>query len=366
MRVVIIADALFASRERPLLERLEVGLADEGVRVIHAVPEEARGTGTEGLYSRALRYTGRSLALTRPLQAMRLAGAIDAIDEAEGGAGINLVHAFGGSVWKLARGVAEHLRAGVALEVWRSGLVPEVPSKLGASGVPAMLLTPDTAIERLLVAHVGTDLRTRCCRWGVHAPLQPRTVLQPSRTWTAALVGAGLDAGAYAAALRGLAVAAGVRPDMHVFADAVAARRAGLWAVARQLGLLDRLSLIEELEGRRDLLMQADVLVLPEARGDQRSVLLEAMATGVVVVAAADPLVTALQDGRTARLVTDHAAWGAAFSDILTNEARTHALTLNANEYVRTNARVSDYVRGVLAAYQSLAPDSALPFTGKA
>ncbi|MCE7974858.1 MAG: glycosyltransferase [Leptolyngbya sp. PLA1] len=179
-------------------------------------------------------------------------------------------------------------------------------------------------------------------------------------------MGAGLDTGAYAAALRGLAVAAGVRPDMHVFADAVAARRAGLWAAARRLGLLDRLSLIEELEGRRDLLMQADLLVLPEARGDQRSVLLEAMATGVVVVAAADPLVTTLQDGRTARLVTDHAAWGAAFTDVLTNEARTRSLALSANEYVRTNARVSDYVRGVLAAYQALAPDSALPFGNRA
>ena len=40
MRVLILADGLFATRERALLSRLEVGLADEGVRVVQATPED--------------------------------------------------------------------------------------------------------------------------------------------------------------------------------------------------------------------------------------------------------------------------------------------------------------------------------------
>ncbi len=38
MRILIIADESFASRERAMLSRLEVGLADEGVRVVHVIP----------------------------------------------------------------------------------------------------------------------------------------------------------------------------------------------------------------------------------------------------------------------------------------------------------------------------------------
>src|SRR5258705_7504763 len=41
MRVVILTDAGFARREHSLVSRLEIGLADGGVRVIHALPASA-------------------------------------------------------------------------------------------------------------------------------------------------------------------------------------------------------------------------------------------------------------------------------------------------------------------------------------
>jgi glycosyltransferase involved in cell wall biosynthesis len=153
---------------------------------------------------------------------------------------------------------------------------------------------------------------------------------------------------------------------MMVFADAEAARRTRLWSHARSLGILPRLSLIEELEGRRDLLLQGDLLIVPEAKGEQRSVVLEAMATGMIVVAARDEMVSVLQDGRTARLVpgADARAWGEVLRDVLTHREKTRALTRSAAEYVRTQRRASEHVRAVLEAYRWLSGRDAIPFRG--
>jgi glycosyltransferase involved in cell wall biosynthesis len=170
------------------------------------------------------------------------------------------------------------------------------------------------------------------------------------------LAGTGRDQAAFTAALTGLAPLLRERELSLAFCDATAARRADLWPIAKKLGILHKLSLIEDLEGRRDLLLQGDVLVLPEAAGEQRGIALEAMASGLVVIAARDPQVTALQDDITARLVEARvaSAWEEVFRRTLEDVGASRALATRAFEYVSTKRRASGYVRQVLAAYDAL------------
>src|ERR1044071_9211761 len=100
MRVLILADEFFASRERGLLTRLEVGLADEGVRVIHAVPEGIKAEAADGgggVFTRVLTYSPKTLILTRPLAVRKLGRAIAEMDETEEPTDIDVIHVFGGS-----------------------------------------------------------------------------------------------------------------------------------------------------------------------------------------------------------------------------------------------------------------------------
>lgn len=363
MRVLILADDFFASRERALLMRLEVGLADEGVRVIHAVPD-TRGEQPASVYSRTLTYSSHTLAATRPLAVKRLARAVDALEEREDG--IDIVHVFGGASWDFARDLAAELGAALALEVWRAGLIPRARGMGGEADDPPLLMAPDETIERALADGMAGELTVRLAAWGVHAPPAVRSVLPEGRSITAMVVGSGQDAAAFAAALEGLGTVAQERGDLMIFCDAVAARKADLWKHARRLNLLDRLTLIEELEDRRDLLVEGDLLVLPEAKGEQRTVVLEAMAAGMVVVAAKDPMVSVLRDGHTCRLVAGGgpAAWSAAVREILGSPTIAAALARQAHEFVRLHRRASDHVRGVLSAYAWLAGDDAIPFRG--
>lgn len=364
MRVLILADEFFASRERGLLTRLEIGLADEGVRVIHAVPEGTPTDSGEGVFSRVLTYSSKTLMLTRPLAVRKLVRAVAEMDATTDASGIDVVHVFGGSVWQLGADLASEVGAGLALEVWRSGLVERARTIRLEDDAP-LFIAPDQAVERALinVPAGGEHPAVRLAAWGVHTPAHAREILVPDRAPSIMLVGSGRDAHAFRAAIEGVASIARERPDLLIFCDAIAARRCDAWALARKLGILHNLSLIEELEGRRDLLLYGDILVQPEAHGEQRSILLEAMATGMIVAAGADPMVSILQDGLTARLVARPAGpdWAAVLRDIVNNNERARALARTARDYVKINRRASDHVRAVLSAYDWLSSDEPLP-----
>jgi hypothetical protein len=365
MRVLILADEFFSSRERGLLSRLEIGLADEGVRVTHAVPEGFQAEAPEGVFSRVLTYSTKTLLLTRRLAVRKLVRALEEMDEKEP---IDIIHVFGGSVWGLGRDLAIEMGTGLALEVWRAGLIERARSVRMEDGDVPLLLAPDPAIERALAQlPTGANLPiSRLATWGVLTPATPREIFPPEKAPSIMLVGSGRDHAAFRAAVEGIASVAKDNPDLLIFCDALAARRSNIWPLARKLGILQNLSLIDELEGRRDLLLHGDVLVQPEAHGEQRSILLEAMATGMVVIAAADPMVSALQDGVTARLVSKGPGqWSTVLRDVMMNPERARGLGRSAREFVKTHRKASDHVRAVLAAYEWLTSDDPLPFAAK-
>lgn len=358
MRVLILADRVFASRERPLLARLEVGLADELIRVIHAVPEGV-DVSTASAFQRVLVYSDATLRLTRGLAARRLVDSLSALGSDD--ARVDVVHVFGGAAWDLGAELAHQLGAALALEVWRLGLVERARTFRTPEEQPPVLLAPDPVIERALT---GEGLLVRSAPWGVLAEPVLKPLFPAGRSLGLMVVGSGRDEAAWKALAHGLSRTLQGGVDALIFCDAVAARRSGFWNEARRLDLLPRVSLIEEMESRRDLLLHGDVLIQPEALAEQRSVLLDAMGTGLPILAAVDRNVSTLIDGRTARLVNGHdaAEWHASLSGMLASPEATSALVRSAHEFVRTQRRAAEYVRAVLEAYAWIAGDGSLPF----
>lgn len=363
MRVLILADEFFASRERAMLLRLEVGLADEGVRVIHTVPSGALSEGPMGVFSTTLTYSPKVMRLTRGLAVARLVRALANLDQAEEPNDVDIIHVFGGSVWGFAAKLAERLGSGLVLEVWRSGLV-EKARDLRLNGVERpLLLAPDPAIERALLGGDSPEesAMVHLSEWGVLAPTEQREVMSEGKAVSVMMVGTGRDPKSSIAALEGLAAVVRRRSDVLIFCDALAARRARLWHHARRLGILNSFSLIHELEGRRDLLLHGDVLVQPDFSGEQRSIVLEAMAHGMIVVASHDPFISILRDGVTARLVNplDAEQWQQVFTELLLHPEMARGVAASSQRIVRESRKASDHVRAVLSAYELLAAESA-------
>jgi glycosyltransferase involved in cell wall biosynthesis len=161
------------------------------------------------------------------------------------------------------------------------------------------------------------------------------------------------DSRAAIAVLEALAAVAKESPDLMVFLDVGDGKNAGLWRAARRLGLLDRLSMVPELEARREPALQMDAVLMPDASGVSHSFVLDAMAAGLSVLAAPDPLVETLIDGRTARLVVSptKAEWERAIRETVLDVERWSLLGASARDYIRTNRTVSGHIGAVLEAY---------------
>lgn len=167
-----------------------------------------------------------------------------------------------------------------------------------------------------------------------------------------------------AAALEGVASLAPKHPGLMVFADEGAARQSGAWAVVQRLRLADRFTLAPDMEARRELTLRGDILLLPESRGEHRSLTLDAMAAGMLVIAADDPLVSVLSDGRTARLVRRPALelWREALTWALEEPNAARALAASGREHVRLHCRASSHVAAVVGAYEWMTSGESIPF----
>ena len=366
MRVLILTDESFASRERAMLSRLEVGLADEGIRVIHAIPQKASAWHHPEVNAQAMTYQARGMVVSR---SWRVRQALNSLEDLADGQDrpADLIHCFGQGCWAFAAELARLTSANLAVELWAASLLGHsVRLRSGTTSHAPIYFASDPALERAVRAQ-DPNLPVRSTPWGVHTPGQPLDILSEGRTASIMIAGSGRDAPAMSAALEGLASVAGRHPEIMVFADAAAIRNAAAWPLARRNGLLGRLTLIPDLEARREPALRADILLLPEARGEQRSLVLDAMAHGMLVIAAADPLSSTLIDARTARLVDKPTSdrWSAAIGWALDDRAQARALARAGREHIRLHRRASAHVASVVDAYEWMTSGEAIPFSAR-
>jgi glycosyltransferase involved in cell wall biosynthesis len=356
LRAVLLADHDFAVRERTFLSRLEVALIDEGVRVVHALPEQtAADVAAPGLAPRVT-YRERGWSLGRSRAAQGLRSRLQHLERDPGEGPADVVHAFGTEACPVAAELARRIGAALVVEVWSVALARRLAGMhLSRPDRPVVLLAPDPSIERVVKREVP-EAATRLAPWGVHRPSSAPAAFAADRTPSMVLAGAGLDRPALAAALQGIAETAQSSRPFLVFADAVAVQRARLWPLIHSLGLHERVSLVPGVETNRDLVLHADALLLPEARGEHRSLVLDAMAAGMTVVASADPFVGYLMHQQTALLVAGPEAslWSAAVGGMLENEESSRRLGASARNYVAQHHRVGAYVAAVVDSYEWL------------
>lgn len=355
MRAVVVVDRAFGRAESVMLARLQIGLADEGYRVVHAAPVATLSPEQSGVYSTSVGYVDTGLPFTLKSRVATLVETLKALAEKQGDRGpVNIVHACGRRSWPIGLELAKQTGAAVVLEVDRaqllgtaSALVPG-PGAETAGPVP-MFSIPDELLRTELLRR-SPRARTSLTRWGVHVPPgrhpatgAPSFVLLAERG----------DSRSAAAALEALASIARDAPELMVFVDVEDGKTAALWRAARRLGMLGRLSMVPELEARRDPALQMDALILPDALGVNHTFVLDAMAAGMSVLAAPDPLIETLIDGRTASLVTSPSktAWEKAIRDTVLQPVRWSQLGASSREWVRSSRTVSAHIGAVLECY---------------
>lgn len=367
MRVLYLLDEDFATRERRLVERLEVGLAAEGVQSLCLQPAATIGEAPSA------NVTGKTLTFPAfgPLasvhqRARLLEGMVREAIKDEPGDGVDIVHVFAPSLWSLAGQLATLLDASWAIEAWSdAGMTKALRLRTGRGvGSPVILAADPALIDN--AGKAGSSSAVRRTPWGVHALPAPRNVLREGSTISVVLSAGGLDTAAMHAALAGAAALAKIEERALIFVEAGAAAKAKVWREAESLGLLSRLSLIPDLEIHRDLVLACDVLVLPDHSGQVRTLGLEALACGMAVVASRDDRLTYWRgDEPIGRFVVpgDRKGWVAALEAVVRDRSRSRELARQGWSRMREQRRVSAHVQSVLDSYQWMRSKDAMPFT---
>lgn len=292
--VMILADEDFASRERDLLSRLEVGLVTGGTRVFHAVPDTLPELLDGRVFSEAIGYTPHG---PLPPLGRRARDLAQRALESAGSDGIAVVHVFGAQAWPLAFETAGLLGAGLVLEVYSARLADSLGgAHLESVDDRVLASVPSPGLERRCLRKLDSR-HLRLVRWGVHAEAATgvdKPMAAGDRP-AVLLAGTGHDREWWAHAMEALSRVRldGDQPPL-IFADADAAHHAHLRNVVERLAMAEHVSFVPSVEAHREPALRVDALVLPDAMHEHRSLVLDAHAQGILVAAVVDPLIDEL------------------------------------------------------------------------
>ncbi len=393
MRTLMMVDRSFATREHAMLRRVEVGLMDDGVRVVRAVPDDAPDPGETPL-APTIRYHDASWRLVNKAHARRLVRELQLVEpslrpaNAESEADLlDVVHAWGDGCWDMAIDVATATGATLVFELWSHAStrrIRPVERRLagagfgfgpggaegdvgaGDGGGRVVWLAPNARL-RAAAEEQAPSWPVRAAHWGIHAEAHDVHRRQPGAPIGVSVVTSGRDEGAVRPVLDALASCLQYDEQMLVFLDETAVRsHHALWRHAERLGLLQHLSIIADMESRRDLILDTDVLVLPDALGEVRSIILDAMASGIVVAARADPYVEVTAVPDIALLVEGptQGAWLTALRRVISDTDEMARIGARARERVVRDRPVHRQVDAILAAYGELADNPPIAFPG--
>ncbi|MCA9273817.1 MAG: glycosyltransferase [Phycisphaerales bacterium] len=347
MRVILLVDRDFAHRELRLIRKVAIGLVDAGWRTIVALPDDmtARFDDVPGV--QAIGYRDRGVPWTRSLRARELTDQTQSSTDDP-----TVVHVFGSRAYGIASDVARYLGVALVLEVHARDVVQKAVSILNDEADGGLALTPCTTLVNALIAAGVQHASAREIPWGV-ASRDAIIGRETTEVMGVVLAGTGSNPQLWEAAIRGLALVASRREDFVILADDTAVLRSGIDKLVHSIGLSPLLSRIPRLEADRELVLRADIMLWPDHDGEHRSIVLDAMAWGVAVVASEDRDVPVLCNPSIAQLVSgDPAEWAGAIEALLAAELNRRELGRRAHEHISQHHRPSKHVAGLLDAYE--------------
>ncbi|MHC4993317.1 MAG: glycosyltransferase family 4 protein [Planctomycetota bacterium] len=345
MHIGLIVDEERLLHEHVLLNRLAIGMIDHGAKLTRFVPDRPRIQGFDDLEERvALIATRVDVPMRIPgwLRAARTRRLVAALERSVP----DVLYAVGTRAWPVALDLAAAIERPVALDIWSAGQLRFVPRGRAAHVVSAYV-APTEPVARLLRERVEPEL-VSVIPPGVAIPPDPTPILrEPDELIALAIVGSGRDVPAYTSMLAGLSRVVREMPQIQACIELRGPRAHAIWREARRLELLGNLSAIRDAAPLRTLLTGCDALLMPERFGEIRSLVLEAMASTMTIIAARDPYLEMLVDGETACSITEDTpeAWARSMQRLFGDPEQARRLGRGARDLVVERYRSTDHVR---------------------
>jgi len=349
VHVALVANTAWLDEELRVFRRLVVGLIDEGVRVAQVVPEQLPQQEANS-FSEVVTWQDSAWPLARSRRLVRVAEDLERI-------GVDLIHALDGRLWDPVTQIARHLDIPVVLTATSLMDLPQVQRTWQRCRDLRLGFAAATEPLRQAIAQkLPPDVLVQTVPPGIHAPDQPPRPVTAGE-WTCAVIsGTGEIDEDYEA--RFMALRQGVAEHEHAqfFLDGQHSDQHGLWQLARRNSLLENMSIVPRRLGHREMLLNADALIHPQPLGKSRTLTLQAMGSGLPVIAREDPWVDYLLEDQTAWLVraSEPEPWVECLTRLIATPEAARHLGQRARQWVMQQRPLSRHVDLTLSLYRQV------------
>ncbi len=350
----MLADGDWINEEANIVRFSAVGLSDEQVQVVPVTP-----VGCErpqlSLITERVHFASPRVNWWRRTP-RRLANQMRKMD-------IDLVHAMHGGIYPLALYVASALGLPVVCSCWSSAEL----LKIAAQGhdVSTVFVLPTPPLMQRARQLLGDRTTLELVRPGVLGTSEEiaEPLVDPEVSLCCLVVGDGRADVDYTALLRGVSLVRTRMPQLQLLLYTLERDHHRVWQAALKLNLLNHVNLVDSSPQTRELLVQSDVVLVPQPLGAVRTVVLEAMAARRPVLASADPMLDYLLEGKTARLIAEATAdrWADHFGQLVSMPRAFRSLGQSAEAYVKQHHQASHCVEQLIEIYRQ-ASGEPLPF----
>jgi glycosyltransferase involved in cell wall biosynthesis len=291
MHLAIIIDEERLKQEQSMLNRLCIGLMAEGVQVTRIVPDTALPDAVDQFEQRIALATRieTPMRVLPWLRTSRTARVADLLERKVP----DVFYAVGERAWSLGNELGSQMERPLLIDVSMPEHVRAAPRPQDRAPIAGYVAcTPELA--KAMGARIDPAMIS-VVPMGVSLPATPRsTPAAADRPIAVAMIGSGRDTKAYQVALDAMSRVSREAVALQVFLELRGPNEHELWRIAGQLDLLGIVTVIGDASLHRSLVIECDALLLPDATGEPRSIIIEAMAHGIPIVARQDGMLASL------------------------------------------------------------------------
>lgn len=347
MKVALLSGNAWITEEANMVRYLAVGLIDEQVRLVPVTPfgcaRPTLSSITERVHYGSARVTWWRRTPGRVAHTLR-------------GAEVELLHALDPSVYPLAAYLSRQIGIPLICSCWSASDVVSIAR--ARPDAATVFLLPSEPLALRARQLLGERTTIELVRPGVMSPGSQATeaLAEPAEALCCLMVSDGRVDVDCMALLRGVTMVRSRLPHIQIMLYAMGGQYQRLWQAAGKLDLLGHISLVDAEPETRELLVQADAVLVPQPLGAVRTIVLEAMAAQRPVIAAADGMVDHLLEGRTARLIAEPTAdrWADYLQQLASMPRAFRSLGQAAAAHVKQQYAVSASVERHVKVYRQV------------
>ena len=335
MSVTMIMSTDRLTQEYGMLNRLAIGLMNDGEQVTRVIPPFQNDTPPE--YENVVSIIPR-LFSPIPIPWLQRKEKLGVLLEAITKAKTTSIVSFGKSSYSLSCLLANQLEIPIFQEIFSM----QQAKRVKRNSVVKRWLAATPSIEQTIIERVG---EARCELVPLGIATMPE-LEETSHLKTRCIVA--LNASDEVKKTRSILHACNTIPNTHVFLECHDPQDHKVWSSIKETDMHDRVTCLRDVAPLRKLIPQADLVVLPSTIMPVRTVLLEAMSNGVPVISRKIPGFDMLVDGETAILVDQ--AWGEPIKSLLEDSDLSARLGENAKKLIEANYGSTTQIAALQAA----------------